>query len=60
MTRRAGVALLVAAGAVPDLDRFGASIRSRLLADAGLLEALRVPPIADTRGGTAGTDDTDA
>jgi ankyrin repeat protein len=37
------VALLVAAGAVPDLDRFGASVRSRVLADALLLQALRLP-----------------
>jgi ankyrin repeat protein len=50
------VALLVAAGAVPDLDRFGAAIRSRLLADAGLVHALRLTPIADTSGGTASAD----
>jgi hypothetical protein len=34
------VSLLVAAGAVPDLDRFGAFVKSRLLADASLMEAL--------------------
>jgi WD40 repeat protein len=49
------VALLVAAGAVPDLDRFGASIRARLLADAGLLRALGRDPSAEMAG-PAGTE----
>jgi ankyrin repeat protein len=47
------VALLVAAGAVPDLDRFGAAIRSRLSTDADLLQALRLTPTADKTGGAS-------
>jgi hypothetical protein len=35
-------ALLVAAGAVPDLDRFGPEVRARLSADAALLQALGI------------------
>jgi hypothetical protein len=45
-------ALLVAAGAVPDLDRFGAAIRSRVQANGTLLKALGLAPITDKAGGT--------
>jgi len=50
------VALLVGAGAVPDLDRFDASVRSRVQADAALLQALRLPPVAENAGAPAETD----
>ena len=41
-------ALLVGAGAVPDLDRFDGTIKSRVRADAGMMRALGLQPVADT------------